>query len=170
MATRLFGKVINELVLGADSKLIAEQRAGATQTPGGTGALRLSADFIAQCLPGRGVWLSNPTWPIHETIFAAAEVKVSHYPYVGSDNRLDVDAMLAVLNEAPKGDVVLLHACCHNPTGFDLSHDDWQPGAGRGAPARVAAADRLCLPGLRRWPGAGRVVDPAVCRRAAGSR
>ncbi|MBX9407589.1 aspartate/tyrosine/aromatic aminotransferase [Pseudomonas baetica] len=122
----LFGKVINELVLGADSKLIAEQRAGATQTPGGTGALRLAADFIAQCLPGKGVWLSNPTWPIHETIFAAAGVKISHYPYVGSDNCLDVEAMLAVLNEAPKGDVVLLHACCHNPTGFDLSHDDWQ--------------------------------------------
>lgn len=122
----LFGKVINELVLGADSKLIAEQRAGATQTPGGTGALRLAADFIAQCLPGKGVWLSNPTWPIHETIFAAAGVKVSHYPYVGNDNRLDVEAMLAVLKQAPKGDVVLLHACCHNPTGFDLSHDDWQ--------------------------------------------
>ncbi|WP_277761158.1 amino acid aminotransferase [Pseudomonas sp. A34-9] len=122
----LFGKVINELVLGADSKLIAEQRAGATQTPGGTGALRLAADFIAQCLPGKGVWLSNPTWPIHETIFAAAGVKVSHYPYVGGDNRLDVDAMLAVLNEVPHGDVVLLHACCHNPTGFDLNHDDWQ--------------------------------------------
>ena len=122
----LFGKVINELVLGADSKLIAEQRAGATQTPGGTGALRLAADFIAQCLPGKGVWLSNPTWPIHETIFAAAGVKVSHYPYVGSDNRLDVEAMLAALNEVPKGDVVLLHACCHNPTGFDLNHDDWQ--------------------------------------------
>ncbi|WP_207866353.1 amino acid aminotransferase [Pseudomonas sp. 58(2021)] len=121
----LFGKVINELVLGADSALIAEQRAGATQTPGGTGALRLAADFIAQCLPGKGVWLSNPTWPIHETIFAAAGVKISHYPYVGSDNRLDVDAMLAALNEVPKGDVVLLHACCHNPTGFDLGHDDW---------------------------------------------
>ncbi|MBC3209518.1 aspartate/tyrosine/aromatic aminotransferase [Pseudomonas sp. SWRI111] len=122
----LFGKVINELVLGADSPLIREQRAGVTQTPGGTGALRLAADFIAQCLPGKGVWLSNPTWPIHETIFAAAEVKVSHYPYVGSDNRLDVEAMLAVLKEVPKGDVVLLHACCHNPTGFDLSHDDWK--------------------------------------------
>ncbi|WP_426155750.1 amino acid aminotransferase [Pseudomonas sp. TSRC2-2] len=122
----LFAKVINELVLGADSPLIAEQRAGATQTPGGTGALRLAADFIAQCLPGKGVWLSNPTWPIHETIFAAAKVKVSHYPYVGSDNRLDVEAMLAVLREVPKGDVVLLHACCHNPTGFDLSHDDWK--------------------------------------------
>lgn len=121
-----FGKAINELVLGADSALIAEQRAGATQTPGGTGALRLSADFIAQCLPGRGVWLSNPTWPIHETIFATAGVTVNHYPYVGSDNRLDVEAMLAVLKTAPIGDVVLLHACCHNPTGFDLTHEDWR--------------------------------------------
>ncbi len=121
-----FGQLINELVLGADSPLISAKRAGATQTPGGTGALRLSADFIAQCLPGRGVWLSNPTWPIHETIFAAAGVQVSHYPYVGADNRLDFEAMLATLNQAPKGDVVLLHACCHNPTGFDLSHDQWR--------------------------------------------
>ncbi|MCM2459668.1 aspartate/tyrosine/aromatic aminotransferase [Pseudomonas sp. CG7] len=121
-----FGQLINELVLGADSSLISATRAGATQTPGGTGALRLSAGFLAQCLPGRGVWLSNPTWPIHETIFATAGVKVSHYPYVGADNRLDFEAMLATLNQAPKGDVVLLHACCHNPTGFDLSHGQWQ--------------------------------------------
>ncbi|KIQ57181.1 amino acid aminotransferase [Pseudomonas fluorescens] len=121
-----FGQLISELVLGADSAHIAKKRAGATQTPGGTGALRLSADFIAQCLPGRGVWLSNPTWPIHETIFAAAGVKASHYPYVGADNRLDIEAMLATLNQAPKGDVVLLHACCHNPTGFDLTHDQWR--------------------------------------------
>ncbi|MDU9033818.1 amino acid aminotransferase [Pseudomonas corrugata] len=121
-----FGRLITALVLGADARQIAEQRAGATQTPGGTGALRLSADFIAQCLPGRGVWLSNPTWPIHETIFATAGVKASHYPYVGSDNRLDFEAMLATLSQAPKGDVVLLHACCHNPTGFDLSQDQWR--------------------------------------------
>ena len=121
-----FGQLINELVLGADSTLIKDKRAGATQTPGGTGALRLSADFIAQCLPGRGVWLSNPTWPIHETIFAAAGIKASHYPYVGTDNRLDFEAMLATLSQAPKGDVVLLHACCHNPTGFDLTQEQWR--------------------------------------------
>ncbi|WP_439854851.1 amino acid aminotransferase [Pseudomonas yamanorum] len=121
-----FGTLISELVLGAGSPLLSERRAGATQTPGGTGALRLSADFIAHSLPGRGVWLSDPTWPIHETIFAKAGLKVSHYPYVGSDNRLDVAAMLATLSTVPKGDVVLLHACCHNPTGFDLSQDDWR--------------------------------------------
>ncbi|WP_178129822.1 amino acid aminotransferase [Pseudomonas sp. MWU12-2319] len=120
-----FGSLLNELVMGADSPLIAAQRVGATQTPGGTGALRLSADFIAHCLPGRGIWLSDPTWPIHETIFAAAGLKIGHYPYVDSDNRLNVEGMLAALEQVPQGDVVLLHACCHNPTGFDLSHDDW---------------------------------------------
>ncbi|MBP1125449.1 aromatic-amino-acid transaminase [Pseudomonas sp. PvP025] len=121
-----FGSLLCELVLGADSAVLGERRAGATQTPGGTGALRLSADFIAQSLPGRGVWLSDPTWPIHESIFARAGLKVSHYPYVGADNRLDVAAMLATLTTVPEGDVVLLHACCHNPTGFDLSQDDWR--------------------------------------------
>jgi len=121
-----FGALISELVLGKDSPLLASKRVTATQTPGGTGALRLSADFIADCLPGRGIWLSDPTWPIHESIFARAGLKVSHYPYVGSDNRLNVEGMLATLNQVPRGDVVLLHACCHNPTGFDLSQDDWR--------------------------------------------
>jgi aromatic-amino-acid transaminase len=121
-----FGRLISELVLGSASPLLASKRAGATQTPGGTGALRLAAEFIEHCLPGRGIWLSDPTWPIHETIFAGAGLKVSHYPYVGADNRLNVSGMLAALESAPKGDVVLLHACCHNPTGFDLSQDDWR--------------------------------------------
>ena len=120
-----FGQLISELVLGSDSPLLASKRAGATQTPGGTGALRLAADFIGHCLPGRGIWLSDPTWPIHETIFAEAGLKVSHYPYVGSDNKLNVAGMLQALEAAPEGDVVLLHACCHNPTGFDLAQADW---------------------------------------------
>ncbi|WP_110969544.1 amino acid aminotransferase [Pseudomonas huaxiensis] len=121
-----FGRLLCELVLGSASPLLTEQRVGATQTPGGTGALRLAAEFARQCLPGRGIWLSDPTWPIHETIFASAGLTVSHYPYVGADNRLNVAGMLAALETAPEGDIVLLHACCHNPTGFDLSRDDWQ--------------------------------------------
>ena len=121
----LFGSLLSELVLGATNPLLTE-RAGATQTPGGTGALRLCADFIAQCLPGRGIWLSDPTWPIHESIFAAAGLRVGHYPYVGADNALNVEAMIAALTHVPKGDVVLLHACCHNPTGFDLAPRDWK--------------------------------------------
>jgi aromatic-amino-acid transaminase len=121
----LFGSLLSQLVLGADNTLLAE-RAGTTQTPGGTGALRLCADFIAHCLPGRGIWLSDPTWPIHESIFAAADLRVGHYPYVGADNQLNVEAMIAALAHVPKGDVVLLHACCHNPTGFDLTPRDWK--------------------------------------------
>ncbi len=121
----LFGSLLSELVLGANNLLLTE-RAGATQTPGGTGALRLCADFIAQCLPGRGIWLSDPTWPIHKSIFAAAGLRVGHYPYVGADNALNVEAMIAALTHVPKGDVVLLHACCHNPTGFDLAPRDWK--------------------------------------------
>ncbi|WP_132607253.1 4a-hydroxytetrahydrobiopterin dehydratase [Pseudomonas aeruginosa] len=111
----------NDFIMAARTDEVAK-----TQTPGGTGALRLAGDFIAHCLPGRGIWLSDPTWPIHETLFAAAGLRVSHYPYVSADNRLDVEAMLAGLERIPQGDVVLLHACCHNPTGFDLSHDDWR--------------------------------------------
>ncbi|MES2818066.1 MAG: amino acid aminotransferase [Pseudomonadota bacterium] len=121
-----FCQLLSQLVLGADSALLADQRAAATQTPGGTGALRLVADFIGHCLPGRGIWLSDPTWPIHETIFAEAGLAVGHYPYVDDDNRLAVEAMLEALARIPVGDVVLLHACCHNPTGFDLSQADWQ--------------------------------------------
>ncbi|WP_439862300.1 amino acid aminotransferase [Pseudomonas sp. MBLB4136] len=122
----LFTTRLAELVLGAASPALAEGRAAASQTPGGTGALRLAADFIGHCLPGRGIWLSDPTWPIHESLFAEAGLRVGHYPYVGADNRLDVEAMLEVLGRLPQGDVVLLHACCHNPTGFDLSQDDWR--------------------------------------------
>lgn len=122
----LFCSHLTRLVLGADSRLLEQQRAAASQTPGGTGALRLAADFVRHCLPGRGIWLSNPTWPIHETIFAEAGLRVGHYPYVGADNRLNVEAMIAALSHLPQGDVVLLHACCHNPTGFDLGQDDWR--------------------------------------------
>ena len=121
-----FGALISELVLGNESPLLAAGRVGATQSPGGTGALRLVGEFIAQCLPGKGIWLSDPTWPIHESIFNKVGLKVSHYPYVGADNRLNIEGMLDTLRQVPEGDVVLLHACCHNPTGFDLSRDQWQ--------------------------------------------
>ena len=121
-----FGERLLQLVLGEHNSLLGERLTGATQTPGGTGALRLAGEFIARNLPGRGIWLSNPTWPIHETLFAACGLRVEHYPYVGADNRLNVEAMLDALQRIPAGDVVLLHACCHNPTGFDLSPADWQ--------------------------------------------
>ena len=86
----------------------------AALAPGGTGALRLAGEFIAKCLPGRSIWLSDPTQPIHETLFAAAGLRVQHYP-TSVPTTADVDGMLATLQQVPPGDVVLLHACCHNP-------------------------------------------------------
>ncbi|NMY39967.1 aspartate/tyrosine/aromatic aminotransferase [Pseudomonas sp. WS 5013] len=121
-----FGERLLELCFGNGNALFADGLLGATQTPGGTGALRLAGEFIARNLSGRGIWLSDPTWPIHETLFAACGLKVGHYSYVGADNRLNVEAMLAALAHLPRGDVVLLHACCHNPTGFDLAPRDWK--------------------------------------------
>lgn len=120
-----FGALLMRLVLSPRAVALAEDRAGCTQAPGGTGALRLAGEFIARCLPGRSLWLSDPTWPIHQTLFAAAGVPLQHYPYVGADNRLDREGLFAALERIPAGDVVLLHACCHNPSGFDLNQDDW---------------------------------------------
>lgn len=120
-----FCALLMRLVLSPRAVALAEDRAGCTQAPGGTGALRLAGEFIARCLPGRTLWLSDPTWPIHQTLFAAAGVPLQHYPYVGADNRLDREGLFAALERIPTGDVVLLHACCHNPSGFDLSHDHW---------------------------------------------
>ena len=121
-----YGRHVLETVLGTDSAVLADNRASATQSPGGTGALRLAADFIAAQLPGKSIWLSNPTWPNHKGVFGAAGLDMQSYPYVDADNRLDFDGMLAALKQIPQGDVVLLHACCHNPTGFDLSAEQWQ--------------------------------------------
>ncbi|MFM9269132.1 aromatic amino acid transaminase [Halomonas elongata] len=120
-----YGQAVLPLVLGEGSPVLEAGRASATQSPGGTGALRLAADFIATQLPGKDVWVSDPTWPNHLGIFPAAGLTLKKYPYVDAENRLDFDGMLAALKEIPEGDVVLLHACCHNPTGFDLSRDQW---------------------------------------------
>ncbi|GED21896.1 amino acid aminotransferase [Halomonas sabkhae] len=120
-----YGQAVLPLVLGEGSPVLEAGRASATQSPGGTGALRLAADFIATQLPGRSIWVSDPTWPNHLGIFPAAGLTLKKYPYVDGNNRLDFDGMLAALKQIPEGDVVLLHACCHNPTGFDLSRDQW---------------------------------------------
>ena len=121
-----YGDAVLPMVLGANSPVLDAKRASATQSPGGTGALRLAADFVASQLPGKGIWVSDPTWPNHHGIFTSAGIELHKYPYVDADNRLDFEGMLAALKKIPEGDVVVLHACCHNPTGFDLSQSQWQ--------------------------------------------
>ena len=105
-----YGQVILPMVLGAESPVLAENRASATQSPGGTGALRLAADFIKTNLPGKGIWVSDPTWPNHLGIFQAAGIPLHKYPYVDADNRLDFDGMIGALAKIPHGDVVVLRA------------------------------------------------------------
>lgn len=123
----LFSKHLLPLIFGDESNVLSDNRATLTQAPGGTGALRLAADFLKRNSPRKTVWISNPTWPNHYAIFDAVGIQHKSYAYVDSKtNRLDFPAMLADLKQIPKGDVVLLHACCHNPTGFDLSSEQWQ--------------------------------------------
>lgn len=120
------GNCIQELLFGADHEIISSGRALTAQTPGGTGALRVAGDFIKRVMPDAKIWISDPTWANHKNIFNAAGVEICTYPYYNSQTKsLDFDAMLNALKEIPSTDVVLLHACCHNPTGCDPTPDQW---------------------------------------------
>lgn len=114
------------LLLGADHEIVRDRRAVTAQAPGGTGALRVAADFIASTLGAKTVWLSDPTWPNHPNVFQAAGLKTATYPYFDKQrNGVAFDPMLAALGAVPAGDVVVLHGCCHNPTGVDLDAAQW---------------------------------------------
>src|SRR5690348_11498934 len=109
-----------ELVFGRGHDVISSRRAVTAQTPGGTGSLRVSADFLKRHFPAAKVWLSKPTWANHAAIFSAAGQQVETYAYIDSSGRgLDFEAMIAAFKNIPAGDIVLLHACCQNPTGID---------------------------------------------------
>ena len=118
-------KAVVDLVFG---KSIDTERVAAAQTPGGTGALRVGADTVAKHFPGTRIWLSNPTWANHGSIFQAAGLETPVYPYLTADKTgLDFSAMLGELKlQGRRGDLVCLHACCHNPTGIDPTSDQWQ--------------------------------------------
>lgn len=120
---------VRQLVFG-DS--VAAERVAVVQTPGGTGALRIASDFMRSQLPESRIWIPNPTWANHPAIFSAAALPVETYRYLGDDRTsLDLDGMLSALRDNAKpGDTVLLHGCCHNPTGIDPSPEDWEQIAG----------------------------------------
>ncbi|CZF79305.1 Aspartate aminotransferase [Grimontia celer] len=122
-----YGLAVQKLLFGADAPVIADKRAQTAQAPGGTGALRLAAEFIKRQLGDVKVWVSNPTWANHNGVFAAAGLEVAQYSYYNAETKdMDFDAMLADLQTANAGDVVLLHGCCHNPTGIDPDASQWQ--------------------------------------------
>jgi len=121
-----FNDEMSKLIFGAH-KVLIEDRVRTISTPGGTGALRVAAEFINSCTPGATIWVSNPTWANHMALFEAAGLNIRTYPYYDyEDHCLDFDGMLATLKEVSKDDVVLLHACCHNPSGMDLTNEQWQ--------------------------------------------
>jgi aspartate aminotransferase len=121
-----FNARMNELIFG-EHKVLAENRVRTISAPGGTGALRVAAEFIKGCNPDATIWLSDPTWGNHEGLFPASGLKIAKYPYYDYENKaLKFDDMLAALAKVPKGDIVLLHACCHNPSGMDLNKAQWQ--------------------------------------------
>ncbi|WP_075181182.1 amino acid aminotransferase [Pantoea sp. 1.19] len=122
-----FASATQRLLFGQHSPIVTEQRARTAQTPGGTGALRIAADFLATQTAVKRVWISNPSWPNHKNVFESAGLTVCEYRYYDAERHaLDFDGLKASLNEAAAGDVVLFHGCCHNPTGIDPTAEQWR--------------------------------------------
>ena len=123
-----YAEVVQELLFGADHSIIADKRAQTAHAPGGTGALRVAADFMVRQLGLKRIWVSDPTWANHQNIFIAAGLEVFNYRYYNAEhNNLDFTGMMKDLEDVnPATDAVLLHGCCHNPTGIDPTADQWQ--------------------------------------------
>lgn len=122
-----YNKGAQTLLLGKDSELIASGRALTVQTLGGTGALKIGADFLRQLQPNAKVVISNPSWENHRALFERAGFTVETYPYYSAQTHgLDFDDMVGALKALPKGTIVVLHACCHNPTGVDPTFEQWK--------------------------------------------
>ncbi len=121
-----YDKAVQELVFGADSAVVKEKRAITVQALGGTGALKLGADFLKRFSPNSQVWISDPSWENHRALFESAGFAVNNYTYYDAATRgVNFAGMLKALKEMPAGAIVVLHACCHNPTGADLNDAQW---------------------------------------------
>jgi aromatic-amino-acid transaminase len=121
-----YDSAVKSLVFGADSDLVKGNRVATVQALGGTGGLKVGADFLRRLNPSAKVLISDPSWENHKALFTQAGFTVEAYPYyVAARRGIDFDGMLTALNGAPRGTVVVLHACCHNPTGYDLNAAQW---------------------------------------------
>jgi aspartate aminotransferase len=122
-----FNQAMSELLLGEDSQVLSQGRVRTVQTPGGTGALRVAADLIKAAKPEAELWASDPTWANHLALFPGAGVVMHSYPYFDATNSsLRYDEMMQALQQRGPGDVVLFHACCHNPCGVSPNPGQWQ--------------------------------------------
>lgn len=122
-----YDKAVRELVFGAASKPLTDNRVVTVQALGGTGGLRVGADFLRQISPGATVWISDPSWENHRALFEASGFPVKAYAYYdAASHGVNFAGMKASLQAMPAGDIVVLHSCCHNPTGVDLSQAQWR--------------------------------------------
>jgi aspartate/tyrosine/aromatic aminotransferase len=122
-----YGRCVQGLLFGETSEIVSSGRAATVHAPGGTGALRVGAELLKKFAPGVKVWISSPTWANHKGIFGAAGFELADYDYYDKNTMsLDFPAMVASLEKVAAGDIVLLHACCHNPSGVDLSEEQWR--------------------------------------------
>lgn len=123
----VYAACVQKLLFGEGHEVIESGRAATVHAPGGTGALRVGADLLKKFNSQARVWVSKPTWANHKGIFAAAGFAIGEYGYYDAANMsLDFPAMVASLEAVPAGDIVLLHACCHNPSGVDLNEEQWR--------------------------------------------
>ena len=121
-----YDSAVKGLVFGADSEVVQSGRVSTVQALGGTGGLKIGADFLKKLNPDAKVLISDPSWENHRALFTNAGFTVETYAYYDADKRgINFDGMLASLNAAPAGTIVVLHACCHNPTGYDLTAAQW---------------------------------------------
>ncbi|MCB2111794.1 MAG: aminotransferase class I/II-fold pyridoxal phosphate-dependent enzyme, partial [Rhodobacteraceae bacterium] len=119
-----FNHAITKMVLG---DALDEERVRACQAPGGSGALRIIAELLVMAAPGATIWMSDPTWANHVPLITSAGLKADKYPYFdAASGSVRFDAMMETLGKAPAGDIVLLHGCCHNPTGANLTAEQWE--------------------------------------------
>lgn len=122
-----YDQAVQKMLFGADSPLLAEGRVVTAQGLGGTGALKIGADFLKRLNPAAKVAISDPSWENHRALFTAAGFEVVSYPYYdAATHGVNLAGMLDALRKLPAGSIVVLHACCHNPTGVDLSDAQWQ--------------------------------------------
>jgi len=121
-----YDSAVKGLVFGADSEPVKSGRVATVQCIGGTGGLKVGADFLKRLKPEAKVLISDPSWENHRALFTNAGFTVESYPYYDAATRgINFDGMLAALNAAPAGTIVVLHACCHNPTGYDITAAQW---------------------------------------------
>ena len=122
-----YNQAVQVMLFGKESPLLAEGKVVTAQALGGTGALKVGADYLKRLLPGATVYISDPSWENHRAIFENAGFTVDSYPYYDAATRgVDFSAMKSCLNTLPSGSIIVLHACCHNPTGADLSEAQWR--------------------------------------------